>query len=1198
MNTIDPEVKSLLSNYENAYLLWKNLNERFSVVNGPRIQQLKSDIARCEQSKNMPVSTYFGKLKICSTLLSRNPLPSLNRGFQHISQEERVRSITCVNDERPEVVGFVVLADARGKGRLEKIDKSGLMCSHCRKPGHDIANYFALLGYPEWCTEKYGGVCALNVAVDSVPSSREATMLPGFTSDQWQALVAMFGNPQPSSNHLNVTMDVISDYHNLSPMTEEAASSSVSTKSEHPNMGRGMREKFPSVNFPDFVTHTILKKSPSHISPMSRPSSEYEQNNATTSMNTRSFKEIQRRIKRKSRRPPQSPCKVDTVNRGSKNWFAKEAETTENIRTEEQAERNADRDPTENTPNEQEVVDKIKKVKFCRKAKNLTEIHKKVVIRNSPRLFSEMVFHLTDEQKTWVISSGFEELLKFDLEMIPSKLSSKIVQAFDHTSVSIAIENGRIYINEEDVFSVIGLPHGGKPIELKDTEVTSRRGQEWLAQFPDKQITVARVIERVRAEPRVTEMFKINFLIVLSNVLIGTPIYSYVDKQLVKFEDLDRCVSYNWAKFLIEYLVIGKESWNRKASEFFKGSQIFLTLFYVDRVMHKGITFVDRKYPSFGGWTEEKLKERKSIEVLTGEFGKGKILVPLKEYFSQDSQSQKSTSPNKNTNDEDFYGKEHAANEWNDWPQNNWEQHIQRNDDDQWRQRNDNDQWRRWPNIQKDDNSNVEQHGADADYDQRFVENEYVDNVNVEDTNYEKEDSEEETCKSLYYSYDVDSDGHLTKIFWTDAVGRRNFELYGDAVSFDATFDTNKYFMIFAPFTGVDKHDKCVTFAACLLSQESVTDYSWAFSHFLKAMGRNLVVIVTDQCAVMKVVILDTFVAVNGLVASNHRLCMWHIMDKFPMKLCNRLCKETDFMEKMKTYIWSSIIEIDEFEAGWIAIINEFKLEDNKWLSDMYAIRSCWIPAYFRNEPMFGLMRTTSRSESENFFFSQFHKQGDTLFDAANLFTRVIFYKLREEIMACCYDMQIKRMSEEVDGVTHFEISDVKVKNKLFKVSVSRNHAVCSCNKFVMCGIVCRHAFCVNKAGVQADRLDYVHKAVKQLNAELNNQSGDFTDFTKKDHMAAMLGPQPVGEVTILVPKNCKNKGNYFKKRLVSEREKALNKSKTRIRKCKKCEAVIHDARTCPLKKEENPKKKGKTEADGDDSRTCPEKKQERPQKK
>ncbi|KAK1376404.1 hypothetical protein POM88_032597 [Heracleum sosnowskyi] len=140
-------------------------------------------------------------------------------------------------------------------------------------------------------------------------------------------------------------------------------------------------------------------------------------------------------------------------------------------------------------------------------------------------------------------------------------------------------------------------------------------------------------------------------------------------------------------------------------------------------------------------------------------------------------------------------------------------------------------------------------------------------------------------------------------------------------------------------------------------------------------MGRNPVVIITDQCAAMKVAVPASFSAKNGLIASKHRLCMWHIIQKFPVKLGNPLCKETDFMEKMKNYIWSSNLEIHEFEEGWETIIKEFKLEGNKWLSDMYAIRSSWIPTYFRDEPMFGLLRTTSRSESENFFFGQFHKQ-------------------------------------------------------------------------------------------------------------------------------------------------------------------------------------------------------------------------------
>ena len=64
MNTIDMEVKSTISFYDDAKLLWDELQARFSVVNGPRIQQLKTDLAKCEQSKIMSVSSYFGKLKV------------------------------------------------------------------------------------------------------------------------------------------------------------------------------------------------------------------------------------------------------------------------------------------------------------------------------------------------------------------------------------------------------------------------------------------------------------------------------------------------------------------------------------------------------------------------------------------------------------------------------------------------------------------------------------------------------------------------------------------------------------------------------------------------------------------------------------------------------------------------------------------------------------------------------------------------------------------------------------------------------------------------------------------------------------------------------------------------------------------------------------------------------------------------------
>ncbi|KAK9751103.1 hypothetical protein RND81_02G242200 [Saponaria officinalis] len=159
MNTIDPEVKTLLSNYDNAKLLWDDLNERFSVVNDPRIQQLKSDISNCKQTKSLTVAVYFGNLSslwddfdkhepliLCScrkcecdigkqhttrretdmlyqfllgllptkygslrsVLLSQDPLLSLNRAFQTITQEERVRGLDVSAEHKVDVAGFAV----------------------------------------------------------------------------------------------------------------------------------------------------------------------------------------------------------------------------------------------------------------------------------------------------------------------------------------------------------------------------------------------------------------------------------------------------------------------------------------------------------------------------------------------------------------------------------------------------------------------------------------------------------------------------------------------------------------------------------------------------------------------------------------------------------------------------------------------------------------------------------------------------------------------------------------------------------------------------------------------------------------------------------------------------------------------------------------------------------------------------------
>ena len=61
-----------------------------------------------------------------------------------------------------------------------------------------------------------------------------------------------------------------------------------------------------------------------------------------------------------------------------------------------------------------------------------------------------------------------------------------------------------------------------------------------------------------------------------------------------------------------------------------------------------------------------------------------------------------------------------------------------------------------------------------------------------------------------------------------------------------------------------------------------------------------------------------------------------------------------------------------EFETNWHVIIEDFGLTDNAWLSQMFAIKDTWISAYFRYLFSGAVLRTISRSENENNFFSNF----------------------------------------------------------------------------------------------------------------------------------------------------------------------------------------------------------------------------------
>ena len=69
----------------------------------------------------------------------------------------------------------------------------------------------------------------------------------------------------------------------------------------------------------------------------------------------------------------------------------------------------------------------------------------------------------------------------------------------------------------------------------------------------------------------------------------------------------------------------------------------------------------------------------------------------------------------------------------------------------------------------------------------------------------------------FFYTIQCDEKGQATNFFLVDARLRLAYRCFGDVVSSDTTYRTNKYDMSFAPFTRVNHHLQLIQFGCALL---------------------------------------------------------------------------------------------------------------------------------------------------------------------------------------------------------------------------------------------------------------------------------------------------------------------------------------------------------------------------------------------
>ncbi|GKA86139.1 FAR1 DNA binding domain, zinc finger, SWIM-type, MULE transposase domain containing protein, partial [Tanacetum coccineum] len=185
------------------------------------------------------------------------------------------------------------------------------------------------------------------------------------------------------------------------------------------------------------------------------------------------------------------------------------------------------------------------------------------------------------------------------------------------------------------------------------------------------------------------------------------------------------------------------------------------------------------------------------------------------------------------------------------------------------------------------------------------------------------------------------------------------------------------YKMVFVPFTGINHHNRCITFASGLLSDETVGAYKWLLEEFKNAFDSPL----------------EQPIQRDGKMEKKLIHVLREKREKMGSSVGTAICNKTDFKRHICDIIWTDQILPYEFEREWEIMIKDFQLDDNKWLQDMFDIRESWIPTFLRDELMAGLMRTTFRSESENHFFGKWTSLHLTLVEFLSHYDTAIEYQ-------------------------------------------------------------------------------------------------------------------------------------------------------------------------------------------------------------
>ncbi|XP_042965407.1 protein FAR1-RELATED SEQUENCE 5-like [Carya illinoinensis] len=322
-----------------------------------------------------------------------------------------------------------------------------------------------------------------------------------------------------------------------------------------------------------------------------------------------------------------------------------------------------------------------------------------------------------------------------------------------------------------------------------------------------------------------------------------------------------------------------------------------------------------------------------------------------------------------------------------------------------------------------------------------------------------------------------------------DPRSRAAYQYFGDVVTFDTTYLTNRYGMPFAPFVSVNHHGQSILLGAGLISSEDTETFAWLFRTWLQCMdGIAPKAIITNQDRVMKNAIALVF------PETRHRFCLWHILKKVPEKLGSYVA----YKSGLKTGLMKCVYDTqssEDFEKCWAEFINTFELHENAWLNSLYAERDHWTNLKEFVDQFDSALKKKIENENQ----AEFQSFSVTIPCVSRspiekkfqeLYTNAKFKEVQQQVIGVL-DLETSLLTS--DGVLKSYLVEDEVRIQEFTKSLTYSvefnvddcNAKCSSGLFQMRGILCRHILAIFKSnGIKSlpDRyiLDRWRKDIKR----------------------------------------------------------------------------------------------------------------------